>query len=123
MKIAILANNAASYVRPMAEGLQRMLSRIGVESTVFYDGLAQLSRVPDAFDQCVKANGTDSRSVAKRIVKYLVKDMPATLRFVQRLRRFDAVVIVSSVPKAFFTSFFGDHMLRSLLRKTPSGLY
>src|SRR5262245_15951905 len=35
LRIAILADDRASYVRPMAEGLSRMLSRVGVESTVF----------------------------------------------------------------------------------------
>jgi hypothetical protein len=123
MKIAILANSAASYVKPMAEGLQRMLSRIGVDSTVFYDGLAELGRVPDAFDQYVTGNGTAGWSVAKRVVKYMVKETPATWRFIHRLRAFDAIVIVSSIPRVFLKSFFSDGPLRSLLPHTPIVLY
>jgi len=42
MKLAILANTKNSFPKVMAEGLNRMLARIGVESTVFHNGLMQL---------------------------------------------------------------------------------
>jgi hypothetical protein len=123
VKIAILANDVAGHVRPMAEGLRRMLSRISVDSTVFYDGLAELGRLPARFTQYVRQNGTSPRNLARRAAKYLIRDAPASRRFYRRLREYDAVVVVDTVPKAFLTSFFCDETLRSLLPQTPIVLY
>jgi hypothetical protein len=44
MRIEILANDRASFIQPMAEGLQRMLRDCGAEATVHYDGLSHLMR-------------------------------------------------------------------------------
>lgn len=123
MRIAILANRAASYVKPMAEGLQRMLSRVGVDSTVFYDGLDDLERLPDRFGRYVRQNGDDGWHMAKRTVKYLLREAPGAYRFIRRLRAFDAIVVVNTIPKAFLTTFFNDATLRGLLPGTPVILY
>ena len=123
MKIAILANDAASFVKPMADGLQRMLSRIGVDATVFYDGLSALGRLSDSFEAYVRRTSTGVLAAPRQVVKYLVKEMPATRRFIHRLRVYDAVVIVSTIPKVFQTHFFNDHALRSLLPDKPIVLY
>src|SRR5262245_63557452 len=101
MKIAILANDAASYVKPMADGLHRMLSRIGVESSVFYTGLADLGRLSNSFRQYVTEPGLDGWHAAKRAAKYVLKETPATWRFIHRLRKYDAVVVVCTIPTAF----------------------
>ena len=40
MKVAILANKENSFVLPLAEGLNRSLHQLKVESKIFYSGLA-----------------------------------------------------------------------------------
>ena len=48
MKIAIMADNADSFVKPLSEGLHRLLSNSGIDSKIFYDGLEFLDcREPD----------------------------------------------------------------------------
>ena len=123
LKIAILGNDAASYVKPMAEGLQRMLSRNGVESTVFYDGLAALAALPESFPLYIRKNGPSGLRIGKRTLKYLLKETPALYRFFTRLRSYDAIVIVASIPTCFMTTFFPDDTLRWLFPKTPLVLY
>jgi hypothetical protein len=123
MKIAILANSAPSYVKPMAEGLNRMLSRIGVESTIFYDGLEELSRLPKKFVEYVREDGSGGPNIAVGTLKYLVREAPGVYRFSKKLRSFDAIVIVNTIPKAFLRTFFRDDTLRSLLPRTPIVLY
>lgn len=123
MTIAILANDRNSYVMPMAEGLQRMLSRVGVRSTVFYDGLQQLNRLPVPFRDYLTQNGTDTKHVTRHALGYLLHAVPRMVRFVSRLRTFDAIVVVHSIPTVFFKSYFSDTTLRSLLPATPIVLY
>ena len=123
MKIAILGNAAASFVRPMAEGLQRMLRRSGVESTVFYDGLERLSALPPPFLEYAMANGPAARKVLRRMIKYMIVEVPAIAGFLARLRSYDAIIVVTTIPQAFLTTFFNDVTVRSLFPRTPIVLY
>ena len=123
MKIAILANDAASYVKPMAEGLQRMFRRLGVDSTVFYDGLAELGRVQDTYRSYVEKNNATSWRVVKRTLRFMLEEVPHQYRFMLRLRSFDAIVIVQTLPANFMNTFFNDQAVRSLLPDTPLVLY
>ena len=123
MEIAILANDAPSYVKPMAEGLQRMFRRIGVNSTVFYNGLDELSRVQDSFESYVAKNNATWWRVAKRMLRFALEEAPHRFRFIGRLRSFDAVVIVQTLPANFMNTFFNDRVLRAFLPDTPLVLY
>ena len=123
MQIAILANDAASYVKPMAEGLQRMFRRIGVDSTVFYDGLAELGRVQDSLKSYVGKNNATWWRVGKRTLRFMVEEEPHLYRFMRRLRSFDVVVVVQTLPTNFMKTFFNDEVLRSCLPDTPLVLY
>lgn len=121
MKIAILCNRENSYIKLMGEGLQRMLAEIGVEVEVFYDGLAALEQLPQPFSQYIRqpSNGL----ATKKILKYAIKEMPRFYSFLKKLRAFDAVVVVKSVPQAFMKSFFHDATLRYYLPGVPIILY
>src|SRR6516165_10709991 len=123
MNVAILSNNAASFVRPMAEGLQRMFSRAGVNSSIFVEGLADLERLPDTFHRYIRENGPGSVRIARRIARYLLIEAPALYRLVRKLQRFDVIVVVNSIPKAFMRSFFKDATLRGLVPHVPIVLY
>ena len=122
-KIAILADDRNTYVKPMADGLERMLSRIGVRTTVFYDGLQRLTALPDLFTRYVTRGAPDLKGLARHTLGYVVHQVPSMLRFLARLRSFDAIVIVQSIPTAFLRSFFKDETLRALLPNTPIVLY
>ena len=121
MKIAILCNRENSYIKLMGEGLQRMLAEVGVEVEVFYDGLAALEQLPQPFSQYIRqpSNGL----ATKKILKYAIKEMPQFYSFLKKLRAFDAVVVVKSVPQAFMKSFFHDATLRYYLPGVPIILY
>jgi len=100
-----------------------MLSRVEVRSTVFYDGLQQLSSLPLPFRDYIMRDGIDLKRVTRHTLGYLVHQIPAIIRFAARLRTFDAVVVVSSIPTAFLRSFFSDRTVRALLPNTPIVLY
>ncbi|MBX9659164.1 MAG: glycosyltransferase family 4 protein [Nitrospiraceae bacterium] len=121
MKIAILCNRENSYIKIMAEGLQRMLAEIRVEGEVFYDGLAHLEQLPSPFMQYIRA--PSKGLVAKKVFKYAIKEMPSFYPFLKKLQQFDAVVVVKSVPEAFSGSFFHDATLRHYLPGIPIILY
>ncbi len=121
MKIAILGNNKDSFVRPMAEGLQRMLSEIGVASDVFYDGHDCLKSIPAGFRQYL----SDSRgsSLPQNTLRYFLKEVPRFRSFLQRLRPYDLIAIVNSVVEAYLKTFFRDDVLRRCLPRKPVVLY
>jgi hypothetical protein len=45
VRVAILGNREDSFVRPMAEGLERMVARAGGEPVLLPDGLEALGRL------------------------------------------------------------------------------
>jgi hypothetical protein len=100
MKIAIMADTADNFVKPRAEGLNRMLTQMGVSSTVFYDGLFFLDhRVPETK---IRFSG------AKELVKSVIHAVnpPLKARFNARwkeLEGYDLMVVVETVPTAYLT--------------------
>jgi hypothetical protein len=100
MKIAIMADTADNFVKPRAEGLNRMLTQMGVSSTVFYDGLFFLDhKVPETK---IRFSG------AKELVKSVIHAVnpPLKARFNARwkeLAGYDLMVVVETVPTAYLT--------------------
>jgi hypothetical protein len=112
MKIAILANAKNSFPKVMADGLRRMLDRIGVKSSVFYSGL----------------NAIEDRSylIERGTVFSRLRHSAETWRL-ERLARewaqYDAIIIVGHNPNAFMRGFWNDRQLRGLLPDMPIVLY
>jgi len=110
MKIAILSNQERSFVRPLAEGLQRMLTVIGVKSKIFPQGLL------------------DVRAYLQR-KNFLKKHLIETYKnrrfynLATQLKRFDAVIVVGHMPVASMKYFMRDDLLRQLLPNIPIILY
>jgi hypothetical protein len=90
----------------MAEGLDRMFSRIGVRSKVFYQGLEMLYRPSK------RLGGL--RSSARNI--YL------QMRFYQAMRSYDLIVVVNTIPEAFLSPLQIER-LRSWFPDKPVVLY
>jgi hypothetical protein len=119
VRVAILADDRPSFVKPMAEGLARMVSAAGGEPVIFYEGLSVL-------EEFEPPSRTDVIGVAKRRFKYVLWPLlrqPWFPSLARRLRRFDVVVVVSTIPRAFLRSFFWDDMVRMLLANVPIVLY
>jgi hypothetical protein len=100
--MAILADRRNYDVKTMAEGLERMLSRAGVQSTVVFDGLNDLGRLPIHWSEYITS-------------------APTIFRFL-RMRQFDAIVVVK-LPGGLASSLFHVETLRRLLPRTPLVLY
>jgi hypothetical protein len=121
MKIAILGNNERGYVKPMAEGLHRMMLNAGVDAHLLYDGLERLSAIPLPFKRSVQDRSKGSP--LRNVLRYGTKTFPRSHAFIRELRKFDAVVVVSSIARAFLTEFFCDETLRAHLPTVPIVLY
>ena len=112
MRVDILANEKASYLQPMAEGLVRMLRGVGAEPRLHTDGLEHLMRA-------LTVDFSSPRSFVGSSTK-LIGNRSEFSAFVDRLRGTDAIVIVSAVPGAFSPALFPNiEVLRKLLPNTP----
>jgi glycosyltransferase involved in cell wall biosynthesis len=92
MRIAILANDKNSFVKPLAEGLARMATAVGARPKIFYDGLAMLS-LP------LGMNWSSPRAAAGQAIR-MRKHKKMFDEFVERIRGFDLVVVVAHVPSS-----------------------
>lgn len=98
MRIAIMADDADSFIRPLSQGFQRMLEKAGIESKIFYDGLEFLDcRDPDL---SIKTGTATSfvRSVRNRLYHPQSRFIK---KFWKELEAFDVMVVVHHMPTAF----------------------
>ncbi|MEO8578030.1 MAG: hypothetical protein ABI556_15075 [Gemmatimonadales bacterium] len=93
MRVDILANDRASFIRPMAEGLQRMLVDCGAEPRLHYDGLSNLMMRQ-------KPDFSSARSLAGSTLR-LSQSRRAFEEFVEQLRGTELIVVVANVPGSF----------------------
>lgn len=100
MNIAILTNNSASFSKPLAEGLNKLLASIpGISSKIFYDGLSMLNTT---------ANVPHSPREILKDIKFL--------RFYLQLIKFNVVIVVETLPGIFLKNRYqGLETLRKLL--------
>jgi len=115
MRIAILTDNKDSFRKPMAQGLQRMLAKLGVQSTVFYAGLSAVAERPPL-------SYASHSALAKSGMRAILKEW-AFYWLVPQLRRHDVVVVVHTIPTNFRKAHLRDHALRRLLPHAPIVLY
>lgn len=90
MKVAIMANEKDSFVRPLAEGLARMTAAVGAHAEIHTDGLEILSLPLGLRDMSPRA-----------IAGFALKSGGYRKRFndlVDRLRDADVIVVVAHVP-------------------------
>ena len=100
MRIAIMADNADNFVKPRAEGLQRMLVRAGAEGKVFYEGLRFLDCPEPETNIRGGSPAAFARSLKNRFSNPVKKFLEKTW---EELAAFDAMVVVETVPTAFLT--------------------
>jgi hypothetical protein len=112
MRIAILANDKNSFVKPLADGLARMATELGTRPKVFYEGLAMLS-LP------LGMNWSSPRAAAGQAMR-MRKHKKLFDEFVDEIRGFDLIVVVAHVPSSLtHGSFQNIEVLRRLMRDCP----
>ena len=112
MRVDILANDRASFIQPMAEGLARMLRSLGVDARLHLDGLAHLMRA-------LSVDFSTPRSFVGSTTK-LLGNRREFSSFVEKMRGTDLIVVVAAVPSAFSPAAFPNiEVLRRLLPNTP----
>ena len=103
MRVAILANHANSFYRPLAEGLERMFKGIGVDTILLYDGLTALPRRPVA--------GAGAGANWKGKLFRVAQECGSWLNYrklLGQLRPVDFAVIVGHMPRAYFDHLIDD---------------
>lgn len=111
MKVAILANDAASFIKPIADGLARMFTQIGVESKIFHDGLQQLDFNPQ------------TRNPLKKIAN-VAYSATVNNRFMGALASYNAIVVIETIPQSFLRArYTGIERLRERYPNKPILLY
>jgi hypothetical protein len=119
--VAIMADNADNFVKPRAEGLARMLSRIGIRSKVFYDGLHFLDLKPAAPTIDFSGPGSLVRSVLRKINPPGEAFLKARWK---ELESFDLMVVVETVPTAYLNYHLNRvEEVRERFPKMPIVLY
>jgi hypothetical protein len=112
MKLAILANAKNSFPKVMAEGLGRMLDRIGVKNSVFYNGLNAIEDRSYLIER-----GTVFSRLRHSAERWRLK------KLARGWTQYNAIIIVGHNPRAFMRGFWNDHQLRGLLPDTAIVLY
>ncbi|TWX63726.1 glycosyltransferase [Colwellia sp. C1TZA3] len=104
MKIAILANNTPSFIKPMATGLQNMLSHLSVQSEIFDNGLAMLnySYINNVSINCKNfvKSGLNILS-PKTYYQHQKVTLQLVKQFEAQLNGYDAIIVVCNIPDAF----------------------
>ena len=104
MKIAILAEDKAGFIKPMAEGLAKMLKNSDVEATIFYQGLAHADlAVSQRLATHIKSSIKTVVNLFSAIEHYIPPKVThqSYREFIASLKSFDAVVVVCPLPRAF----------------------
>lgn len=112
MKIAILSCQGNSFQPIMAEGLQRMLDSVDVEAKIFTRGLSLITNFANH-------NSKISKSSLKNFLFHKIY----AILLIEKLKKFDALIIISPVPTAFLNNFINDEVIRNLLKDIPIILY
>jgi hypothetical protein len=110
MRVDILANDRASFIKPMAEGLARMLGRLGADARIHYDGLGKLM-LRQSFEF------SSPRAIAGSTLR-LRRDRREFEQFAESLNGSDLFVVVANVPGSFARALYPN--IELLRRRFPS---
>ncbi|NQZ06005.1 MAG: hypothetical protein HRT35_02495 [Algicola sp.] len=126
MKVAILGENKPGFIQPMSLGLTSMLTRLGVESQYFPDGLALLNYQQQASVKNrakMRVKKTINRFIPQRFVLQQNVTAKQLKVFEAHLPDFDLIVVVCHLPTAFInTELAGIEKIRTMF-ELPIMLY
>ena len=104
MNVAILANDRPSYYKPMADALVRMLSTVGVRSSVFYEGTSVLNHPHPGVQFVAEVWARRALNVIGK--QYYVPSVTTIHTLVKKLKGFDAIVVVGHMPTTFSNAHY-----------------
>jgi glycosyltransferase involved in cell wall biosynthesis len=110
MKVAILAGDRPSYVRPLAEGLFRMLEACGAEPVIHYEELTHLGLWQSV-------DTTSLRSIAGSTLR-LIPSRRAFNEFLERVSDADLIIVVLHVPASFAKTVYPN--IETLRERMPN---
>lgn len=106
-----MSSDADSYEKPLAQGLARMLRKLGVAAKIFWNGHAVL----EEFHRGVAFSGRGLRDLHHNLVK-----LPATAA----LAWYDVIVVISTIPDAYMRRHHAFiEVLRHVFPAKPIVLY
>lgn len=121
MKVAILANDAATFVKPMADSLAKMLTEIGEVPTIHYNGTHFLRSIPTPqfWKNPLRYLKTVLSDIAKTIVNPLFRYrykrhlLFTSFRSLEEdLNASDVIVVITDEPTAFLPVFGIEELRR-----------
>jgi hypothetical protein len=116
MKLAILTDNAPSFHKPLAEGLERMVRRAGASARVFHEGLDLL--------QSFSARPGDGRPRSRLSALFANDTDVRWENFCDELDEVDVIVVVNNIPGGFLRDrYAGIEALREQYPTKPIVLY
>ncbi|MBU2870943.1 hypothetical protein [Colwellia sp. E2M01] len=104
MKIAILANNAPGFIKPMATGLQSMLTQLSVQSEIFDNGIAMLnySYINNVSIKCKNVIKSSLNIIKPNTyLQHQTSTWQSVKYFEDQLSKYDAIIVVCNIPDAF----------------------
>ncbi len=121
MNVAILADNADNFVKPRAEGLQRMLTHLGINSKVWYDGLHFL----DHKLKETKLSFSSPKELARGVYQLINPSQKAFISTKwKELEACDLIVVVETIPTAYLNYHLNRiEEIRQRLPHIPIVLY
>jgi len=104
MKIAILSNNASSFIKPMSIGLQTMLKQLSVQADIFDIGLAALN-YSDSGTLKIKCKNTIKSVInlvkPKAYALHQTTNLSEVNNLESKLKEYNAIIVVCNIPDAF----------------------
>ncbi|RZK13830.1 MAG: hypothetical protein EOO43_17280, partial [Flavobacterium sp.] len=107
MKIAIITDQKPSFRMPMGIGLNRMLTKIGVESTLFFD-----EEISQTVYTKVEKLVIGFKNFVKKIInkvglkKYEIIELHSNQSLLKQLSGFNAVIVVAHLPTSLSKKHF-----------------
>ena len=117
MRIAILSDDSASYTKPMAVSLNKMLNKINIKNEIFYNGTS-------ALNYKIKKNLSERiKEIAKKIInsfikdRYIIPSFKELLILKKKLIKFDAIIVCAAIPTSLAKNYYnGIIFLRKYLK-------
>ena len=117
MRIAILSDDSASYTKPMAVSLNKMLNKINIKNEIFYNGTS-------ALNYKIKKNLSERiKEIAKKIInsfikdRYIIPSFEELLILKKKLIKFDAIIVCAAIPASLAKNYYnGIIFLRKYLK-------
>ncbi len=109
MRIAIISRPGDCFPNIISQGLAKMLSEIGIENKIFYNGIPMLMRLLPLSKKPKKWHNNLQFRIRNKLFNYS-KDRS----LIKELNKYDAIILSECYPNAFWKNYFAIEELRNL---------